>query len=67
MLRFPSVASAAYAEYVAASDLALNPASLDHVQAAAVPMAALTAWQYLIALGHDAPNPFQPTPASCAP
>lgn len=65
MVRFPSFgASAAYAEYVAApaSDLALKPSSLDHVQAAAVPMAALTAWQYLIDLGHDAPNPFQPVP-----
>lgn len=65
MVRFPSFgASAAYAEYVAApaSDLALKPSSLDHVQAAAVPMAALTAWQYLIDLGHDVPNPFQPVP-----
>ena len=25
-------------------------------------MAGLTAWQYLIELGHDAPNPFQPVP-----
>jgi NADPH:quinone reductase-like Zn-dependent oxidoreductase len=65
MVRFPSVgASAAYAEYVAApaSDLARKPAGIDHVHAAAAPMAGLTAWQYLIALGHDAPNPFQPTP-----
>ena len=65
MVRFPSVGdSAAYAEYVAApaSDLALKPANIDHIQAAAAPMAALTAWQYLIALGHNEPNPFQPTP-----
>jgi len=65
MVRFPSVGeSAAYAEYVAApaSDLAMKPAGLDHVHAAAAPMAGLTAWQYLIALGHDAPNPFQAMP-----
>jgi NADPH:quinone reductase-like Zn-dependent oxidoreductase len=65
MVRFPSVgASAAYAEYVAApaSDLALKPAGIGHVHAAAAPMAGLTAWQFLIALGHDAPNPFQPMP-----
>ena len=65
MVRFPSVgASAAYAEYVAApaSDLARKPAGIDHVHAAAAPMAGLTAWQYLIARGHDVPNPFQPMP-----
>ncbi len=39
----------AYAEYVAAAPrhLALKPASLGHVQAAGVPLAALTAWQSL--------------------
>jgi NADPH:quinone reductase-like Zn-dependent oxidoreductase len=39
----------AYAEYIAVreSDLALKPKSLDHVHAAAVPLAALTAWQAL--------------------
>jgi len=39
----------AYAEYVAAGirTLALKPSSLDHVRAAAVPLAALTAWQSL--------------------
>lgn len=39
----------AYAEYVAAGtrNLAVKPTSLDHVQAAAVPLAALTAWQAL--------------------
>lgn len=65
MVRFPSVgASAAYAEYVTAPapDLAIKPAGIDHVHAAAAPMAGLTAWQYLIELGHDAPNPFQPVP-----
>ncbi|MBZ8140757.1 NADPH:quinone reductase [Rubrivivax gelatinosus] len=65
MLRFPSFGdSAAYAEYVAApaSDLARKPAGLDPVQAAGVPMSALTAWQFLIELGHDHPNPLQPRP-----
>lgn len=39
----------AYAEYVAAGtkNLALKPTSLDHVRAAAVSLAALTAWQSL--------------------
>jgi NADPH:quinone reductase-like Zn-dependent oxidoreductase len=39
-----------YAEYVAVrgADVAPKPASLDHVQAAAVPHAALTAWQALL-------------------
>lgn len=63
MVRFPSYGdSAAYAEYVAApaSDLARKPAGISHVQAAAVPMALLTAWQFLIELGHDHPNPLQP-------
>jgi len=63
MVRFPSFGdSAAYAQYVAApaSDLARKPAGVDHVDAAAAPMALLTAWQFLIALGHDHPNPLQP-------
>jgi NADPH:quinone reductase-like Zn-dependent oxidoreductase len=47
----------AYAEYVVAraADLAQKPLSLAHVQAAAVPMAGLTAWQALFdaaRLGH---------------
>ncbi|MEU9034770.1 NADP-dependent oxidoreductase [Streptomyces sp. NPDC048352] len=39
-----------YAEYVvgAARHFARKPASLDHVQAAALPLAALTAWQALV-------------------
>jgi NADPH:quinone reductase-like Zn-dependent oxidoreductase len=38
-----------YAEYaaVAASEIAFKPKSLDHVHAAAIPLAALTAWQAL--------------------
>lgn len=63
MVRFPSFGeSAAYAEYVAApaSDLARKPPGIDHVHAAGAPMAGLTAWQFLIELGHNEPNPFQP-------
>jgi NADPH:quinone reductase-like Zn-dependent oxidoreductase len=62
MVRFPSYGeSAAYAEYVVApaSDLALKPARIDHVHAAAAAMSGLTAWQFLIELGHDEPNPLQ--------
>ena len=65
LLRFPSYGqSAAYAEYVAApaSDLAVKPARVDHVHAAGTPMAGLTAWQFLIDLGHDELNPLQPGP-----
>ncbi|CAM3572270.1 NADP-dependent oxidoreductase [Paenibacillus lupini] len=63
MVRFPSFGeSAAYAEYVAApeSDLALKPAGIDHIHAAGAPMAGLTAWQFLIELGHSEANPLQP-------
>jgi len=65
MVRFPGGLagdSRAYAEYVSvpASELARKPAGIDHVHAAAAPMSLLTAWQFLIALGHDAPNPLQP-------
>ncbi|MFG1966842.1 NADP-dependent oxidoreductase [Nonomuraea sp. NPDC049028] len=61
LLRFPSLDGSAYAEYVAApaSDLARKPARLDHVHAAGAPMAGLTAWQFLIELGHDHQSPFQ--------
>lgn len=65
MVRFPSFGdSAAYAEHVAApaSDLALRPPGIDHVHAAGAPMSGLTAWQFLIELGHGEPNPFQPEP-----
>jgi NADPH:quinone reductase-like Zn-dependent oxidoreductase len=63
MLRFPSFGeSAAYAEYVTApaSDVAYKPAEIDHVHAAGAPMSGLTAWQFLIELGHGQPNPLQP-------
>ena len=61
LLRFPSFHGSAYAEYVAApaSDLARKPAGIDHVHAAGAPMAGLTAWQFLIDVGHDHPSPFQ--------
>ncbi|MFE6552898.1 NADP-dependent oxidoreductase [Streptomyces sp. NPDC057746] len=61
LLRFPSFDGSAYAEYVAApaSDLAHKPTGIDHVHAAGAPMALLTAWQFLIELGHDHPSPFQ--------
>ncbi|WLW58113.1 NADP-dependent oxidoreductase [Streptomyces sp. YU58] len=64
LLRFPGFDGSAYAEYVAApaSDLARKPAGIDHVRAAGAPMAGLTAWQFLIELGHDHPSPFQPAP-----
>ncbi|AXE23101.1 NADP-dependent oxidoreductase [Streptomyces globosus] len=49
MPRFPRQAGA-YAEFVTAParHFARKPASLDHVQAAALPLAALTAWQALV-------------------
>ncbi|MCY0917180.1 MULTISPECIES: NADP-dependent oxidoreductase [unclassified Streptomyces] len=49
MPRFPQQAGA-YAEYVTAParHFARKPASLDHVEAAALPLAALTAWQALV-------------------
>ncbi|MGI5447714.1 NADP-dependent oxidoreductase [Streptomyces sp. CA-243310] len=61
LLRFPGFDGSTYAEYVAAPalDLARKPAGIDHVHAAGAPMAGLTAWQFLIELGHDHPSPFQ--------
>ncbi|GAA3526380.1 NADP-dependent oxidoreductase [Amycolatopsis ultiminotia] len=62
LLRFPVVMQAgAYAEFVTApaSDLARTPAGVDHEHAAALAMSGLTAWQFLIELGHDFPSPFQ--------
>jgi NADPH:quinone reductase-like Zn-dependent oxidoreductase len=51
---YPSVVrNGAYAEYavVPEAELALKPRSVDHVEAASVPMAALTAWQGLFDAG----------------
>lgn len=65
MVRFFSVGdSQAYAEYVSvpAAEVALKPASIDHVHAAGAPMSLLTAWQYLVDVGHNEANPFQPAP-----
>ncbi|SDT90563.1 NADP-dependent oxidoreductase [Stappia sp. ES.058] len=63
MVRFFSVGeSKAYAEYVTvpASELAGKPAGIDHIHAAAAPMSLLTAWQFMVELGHSEPNPLQP-------
>lgn len=53
MVNFPNPGQA-YAEYVAApaTDLALKPAKLTYTQAAAAPLAVLTAWQALTEHGH---------------
>jgi NADPH:quinone reductase-like Zn-dependent oxidoreductase len=72
MVRFPDdlmKGSSAYAEYVCvpASELALKPAGIDHTQAAGAPMSLLTAWQFLVELGHDVANPFQPFPHAPVP
>lgn len=72
MVRFPEHATrggGAYAEYVTVpvSELARKPAGIDHVHAAGAPMSLLTAWQFLIDPGPDAPNPFQPFPHAPVP
>lgn len=53
MIRFPKP-GLTYAEYVAApmGDLVLKPHNLNHYEAAAVPLAALTAWQALFDIAH---------------
>jgi NADPH:quinone reductase-like Zn-dependent oxidoreductase len=64
MVRFFSVGdSKAYAEYVSvpATEVALKPTGINHVHAAAAPMSLLTAWQYMVDVGHNEPNPFQST------
>jgi NADPH:quinone reductase-like Zn-dependent oxidoreductase len=63
MVRFFSVGeSQAYAEYVSvpASQLAQKPPGIDHVHAAGAPMSLLTAWQFMVEVGHGEPNPLQP-------
>lgn len=65
MVRFPEpMQSGAYAEYVAvpAGHLGRKPAVLSHTEAAALPMSGLTAWQFLVEVGHDVPSPFQEAP-----
>lgn len=64
MVRFPDGmfgGSRAYAEYVSVpvSEVALKPAGIDHVHAAGAPMSLLTAWQFMVELGHDESNPLQ--------
>ncbi|MCU4119096.1 NADP-dependent oxidoreductase [Variovorax sp. N23] len=65
MVRFPHGLfgdSKAYAEFVSVpvSEVALKPSGIDHAHAAGAPMSLLTAWQFMIDLGHDVPNPLQP-------
>ncbi len=67
MIRFPNGAagrSQAYAEYVSVpvSDIALKPSGIDHAHVAASPMSLLTAWQFLIDVGHDVLTPLQRYP-----
>lgn len=65
MLRFPSFGdSATYAEYVSApaTHWTHKPAGVGHADAAAAAMSGLTAWQFLIELGHAEQNPLQPQP-----
>ena len=53
-----STRNGAYAEYVVvkANLVSLKPKSIDHVKAAAVPLAGLTAWQGLFDYGHLQPG-----------
>jgi NADPH:quinone reductase-like Zn-dependent oxidoreductase len=63
MVRFPSFGeSMTYAEYVSApaAHWAHKPVGVDHRTAAAAAMSGLTAWQFLIELGHTEQNPLQP-------
>lgn len=57
LVRFPGLGRA-YAEYLTApaSQFALKPRRLDHVQAAALPLVALTAWQALFEVGDLQPG-----------
>ena len=56
--RLDPARNGAYAEYVAvpASEAALKPPSLDHIQAAALPHAGLTAWRALVDAAQLAPG-----------
>lgn len=57
LVRFPQP-GATFAQYVAAptQELAAKPQALSHVEAGAVPLAALTAWQALFEAGELAPG-----------
>nr|WP_313427317.1 NADP-dependent oxidoreductase [Brevundimonas diminuta] len=72
MVNFPegmAGASRGYAQYVAvpASHAAIKPVGVDHVHAAGAPMSLLTAWQFLVDLGHGEANPLQPGPHAPVP
>ncbi|WP_118138554.1 NADP-dependent oxidoreductase [Oceanicella sp. SM1341] len=72
LVRFPETVmqgGGACAEYVSvpAGQLAAKPAGLSHAEAAGAPMSLLTAWQFLIETGHDAPNPLQSFPHAPVP
>lgn len=56
--RLDTLRDGAYAEYVAtdASIIARKPVSVDHVQAASVPLAGLTAWQAMYEAGQLKPG-----------
>jgi NADPH:quinone reductase-like Zn-dependent oxidoreductase len=65
MVRFPTGmagGSKAYAEYISvpASEIAIKPKNINHIHTAGAPMSLLTAWQFLIEVGHNEPNPLQP-------
>ena len=54
MFSRPDIArNGAYAEYIVVreSEVALKPKSVDHLHAAAIPLAAVTAWQGLFEIG----------------
>jgi len=64
MVRFPEdvmTGSGAYAQYIRIheNELAHKPKGIDHTHAGGAPMSLLTAWQFLIEVGHNEPNPFQ--------
>lgn len=67
MVRFPEKGmdgAGAYAQFVTvpATQVARKPGGIDHIHAAAALMSLLTAWQFLIDVGHHEPNPLQPFP-----
>ncbi|MFJ9521975.1 NADP-dependent oxidoreductase [Kitasatospora sp. NPDC101801] len=57
MVNFPRIGGT-YAEYVTVDSrqLAFKPAALTHVEAAGVPLVALTAWQSLVSVGRTGPG-----------
>lgn len=64
MVRFPEGMmgeARGHAQYVTvpADQVGRKPAAISFEAAAGAPMSLLTAWQYLVELGHEAPNPFQ--------